>query len=210
MTQEGTVTEIQNSQDFLQTLVTSITERVRLAVDFYADWCAPCKKISPIFETLAASHTPIRCIRVNVDKCKEVKQRLEIQVLPTFYFYFQGKIVGKVFGANENALREEFENFSSSSDETLLSMVEQKEKEENRVEGNLDWMIDGDQLEEMNFEPECSGGVGIFSEIVGDEEEVVRTDCDEQFLINMRFKKTVMLKGLRILAPEDSGPKVVK
>lgn len=52
-------------------------------VDFYADWCGPCKAISPILEELAAENPDIVIYKVNVDKQKEVSAAFGIRSIPT-------------------------------------------------------------------------------------------------------------------------------
>ncbi|KAL6706118.1 hypothetical protein ACN47E_006034 [Coniothyrium glycines] len=63
-------------------------------VDFYADWCPPCRTIAPIFSKLADEHaTPSKLAfaKVNVDHVKDVAQRYGISAMPTFLFFKDGK-----------------------------------------------------------------------------------------------------------------------
>ena len=60
---------------------------VPVMVDFYADWCGPCKKVSPILEELAAQYKDdIVIYKVNVDNEKELASAFGIQSIPTLLF----------------------------------------------------------------------------------------------------------------------------
>eukprot|EP01129_Flabellula_baltica_P001378 TRINITY_DN11266_c0_g1_i1.p1 TRINITY_DN11266_c0_g1~~TRINITY_DN11266_c0_g1_i1.p1 ORF type:complete len:284 (+),score=68.36 TRINITY_DN11266_c0_g1_i1:60-854(+) len=189
-------------------MLQAVQDRIPLAVDYYATWCGPCKKIGPVFDGLSQEHDHIRCVRVDVDKCKEVAMKFEITMLPTFHFYFQGSIVGKVFGADEDSLREEFVKIAAMNEEELLELVDSLEKDQTNAEGNVNRLIDKPQLEALNFENVLD--YEAFSDITGEETTEYLSDCDEQFIINMRFSKTTMLKGIRFFASDVSGPKTIK
>ncbi|KAI5362056.1 Putative Thioredoxin domain-containing protein [Septoria linicola] len=77
-------------------------------VDFYADWCGPCKQISPIFEQLAGAESkPGRIVfaKVNVDNQRDVASIYGISAMPTFLVLKGSKVVETVRGANPTALR---------------------------------------------------------------------------------------------------------
>jgi thioredoxin 1 len=65
-------------------------------VDFYADWCGPCKTIAPIFNQLAATHTVpgwLAFVKVNVDQLQNFAAKHQISSIPTFMFFKDGKSV---------------------------------------------------------------------------------------------------------------------
>ena len=80
----------------------------RVVVDFYADWCGPCRMISPTYLELASDYKQIKCLKVNVDKAQEVAQRCGVRSMPTFHFYRNGVKVKEIVGANKAALQYEF------------------------------------------------------------------------------------------------------
>ncbi len=65
-------------------------------VDFYATWCAPCKTMSPIVEALGKEMSgQIRVLKVDVDKNQAVANTFQIQAVPTFIVFKNGKILWK-------------------------------------------------------------------------------------------------------------------
>ena len=65
-----------------------------VVVDFYADWCPPCRAIAPIFSKLADDHAvqgQLAFGKVNVDHVKDVAQKYGITAMPTFLFFEDGE-----------------------------------------------------------------------------------------------------------------------
>ncbi|KAK4545910.1 hypothetical protein LTR36_002474 [Oleoguttula mirabilis] len=93
------------SQQHFKSITASSTYTI---VDFYADWCGPCKVISPIFEQLAAAESkPGRIVfcKVNVDNQREVAGIYGISAMPTFLILKGSSVKETVRGANATALR---------------------------------------------------------------------------------------------------------
>lgn len=69
-------------------------------IDFYATWCAPCKAMSPIIETIGKEmHSQIRVLKIDIDKNPALAQQLQIQAVPTLVVFMFGKIVWRKSGA---------------------------------------------------------------------------------------------------------------
>lgn len=68
-------------------------------VDFWAEWCGPCKTMHPVFEEANASYPHITFARVNVDASPDVAARFSIQSIPTFVMFKSGRVVDTVMGA---------------------------------------------------------------------------------------------------------------
>ena len=85
---------------------TIISQNYKVAVDFTASWCGPCKMIGPKFEEMAADSTYSRWkfIKVDIDDGEEIASELNIQAMPTFMFYVNGKLANQFSGANEASL----------------------------------------------------------------------------------------------------------
>ncbi|MCE5272628.1 thioredoxin [bacterium] len=68
-------------------------------VDFYADWCAPCRILGPSVEELAEEYKGrVSVGKLNVDESPGVPMRLGIMGIPTLLFFKQGKLVDRVVG----------------------------------------------------------------------------------------------------------------
>ncbi|MFA5407597.1 MAG: thioredoxin [Bacilli bacterium] len=67
-------------------------------VDFYAEWCGPCKMLGPALESLANMRSDIRIIKVNVDEQENLARRFGIMSVPTLYLYNNGSLVAECKG----------------------------------------------------------------------------------------------------------------
>ena len=70
-----------------------------LLVDFWAEWCGPCKSMHPIFTRMAKKYKQVRFARVNVDYAQDIAMKYEVQSIPTFIMFKSGKIIDKMMGA---------------------------------------------------------------------------------------------------------------
>lgn len=71
----------------------------RVLVDFYADWCGPCKMMGPVVENLSEETPGVKFCKINIDDEMEIAQRYGVMSIPTFMSFDGGKIVGKQIGA---------------------------------------------------------------------------------------------------------------
>jgi len=67
-------------------------------VDFWAEWCGPCRAIGPVLEELA-SEGRVTLMKVNVDESPELATRYGIRSIPTILFVKEGAVVDRVVGA---------------------------------------------------------------------------------------------------------------
>ena len=68
-------------------------------VDFYADWCGPCKTMAPILEQVAKNQAgKVKVIKINVDHSQAVAQQYRVQGIPTLILFYQGRILWRQSG----------------------------------------------------------------------------------------------------------------
>ena len=68
-------------------------------VDFYADWCGPCKTMAPILEQVAKNYAgKVKVIKINVDHNQAVAQQYRVQGIPTLILFYQGRILWRQSG----------------------------------------------------------------------------------------------------------------
>jgi thioredoxin 1 len=71
-----------------------------MMVDFWAEWCGPCRAVAPVLEELAReSNGAVTLAKVNVDENHGLAARYGIRSIPTILFVKQGKVVDQVIGA---------------------------------------------------------------------------------------------------------------
>lgn len=68
-------------------------------VDFYADWCGPCKITSPIIDELSKEIPEVKFVKINVDENQETASQYSIFSIPSFLIFKDGKVVRQFVGA---------------------------------------------------------------------------------------------------------------
>ena len=68
-------------------------------VDFWAEWCGPCKSMHPVFTRVAKKYKQIRFARINVDNSQDIALRYSVQSIPAFIMFRNGEIVNRMVGA---------------------------------------------------------------------------------------------------------------
>ena len=75
-----------------------------LVVDFWAEWCGPCKMIGPVVEELAEKYEgKVNIGKMNVDENYEISSRYGIRNIPTLLFFKNGQLVDKQVGATQKS-----------------------------------------------------------------------------------------------------------
>ena len=92
-----------------ETFEDAVSESVPVLVDFWAEWCAPCRAIAPILKEIAAEKEgSLKVVKLNADDHPDVVRRLGIMSIPTLILFANGEEKVRVVGARgkEQLLKE--------------------------------------------------------------------------------------------------------
>ena len=67
-------------------------------IDFYADWCGPCKMFSPVVEAVAAENEDIKVVKIDVDNAQDIAIKYQVMSIPTTVVIKEGKEVNRAVG----------------------------------------------------------------------------------------------------------------
>lgn len=70
----------------------------KVFVDFYADWCGPCKMLGPVVEQVSQEVEGVHFVKVNVDNNPDIAQRYGIMSIPTLIAFKNGEVVSQSVG----------------------------------------------------------------------------------------------------------------
>lgn len=68
-------------------------------VDFWAEWCGPCKMFSPTFDEVSSEYQSVNFIKINIDENEDLCKSLGIMSIPTIHFYSDSMLSGELRGA---------------------------------------------------------------------------------------------------------------
>ena len=75
-----------------------LESEIPVLVDFYADWCGPCKMLSPILEEINDEDENVKIIKVNIDDSRFLAKYYQIQSIPTLILLRNGQFLNKMIG----------------------------------------------------------------------------------------------------------------
>jgi len=101
------------SSTFDETVASS---EVPILVDFWAEWCGPCKMIAPILSEIAAENPGIKIAKLNVDENPDIAMRFNVMSIPTLLVFNQGEVQKRLVGAKgKGQLLQELNEFLPTS-----------------------------------------------------------------------------------------------
>ncbi|KAL2127587.1 hypothetical protein VTI74DRAFT_10450 [Chaetomium olivicolor] len=201
----------------------------RLVVaDFMAEWCAPCKAVSPIFEQLSAALSRpnlVTFVKVDTDQQKEVAQAYRVTSLPTFIIFRNGQVADRVQGADPQRLQsvvkkltDKVANISdnggqASGSGSTGSGATWRGAALPRGYTDITSQIELQRCELLNVDPDAGSVRVLFdgakpSALSGGKstaKDWVESDTDEQLLLFMPFQSMLKLHTIQItsLPPSD-------
>jgi len=72
-------------------------------VDFWAEWCGPCKMIAPILDEIADENEGIKIAKLNVDEAPDIARRFDVMSIPTLIVFKDGEPAKRLVGAKGKA-----------------------------------------------------------------------------------------------------------
>jgi thioredoxin len=91
-----------SEKDFEKEVLKSETPAL---VDFYADWCGPCRMVSPILESLSREYEgKVKFVKINTDDSQELAMKLGIMSIPTVMIFKGGEMKARIVGAGPPTL----------------------------------------------------------------------------------------------------------
>jgi|TARA_B100000959_G_scaffold104425_1_gene110131 thioredoxin 1 len=101
--QQQDLNNIVNEMPVIELTSQNFNQEIRnnnlLLVDFWAEWCGPCKSMHPIFTRMAKKYKQIRFARVNVDDAQDIAMKYGVQSIPTFIMFKNAEVVNTMVGA---------------------------------------------------------------------------------------------------------------
>ncbi|KAJ3427940.1 thioredoxin-like protein [Anaeramoeba flamelloides] len=128
----GNVIHINTDNEFTNHIKNSGTKLV--VVDWYANWCGPCKMIAPILIQLSLKYTNVVFLKVDIDKLKQLATVFGITKMPTFTFFKGGNKIHTFSGANPEKLEQKIIELMEYALPKTINVDEKSEKPKKKIQ----------------------------------------------------------------------------
>ncbi|KAK3233426.1 hypothetical protein CYMTET_56272 [Cymbomonas tetramitiformis] len=118
----GNVQTVKHQGDYDEFIRKAAEDKRLVLVDFYANWCPPCKKLAPGYAKLSEEFLEPLFLKVDVDQSKDVSKSCGIKCMPTVLAYSDGKVVEKLEGATLNKIQDVITNLPTTPSGIRLFM----------------------------------------------------------------------------------------
>jgi len=170
-----------------------------VVVDFSATWCGPCRRVAPLYDELSNKYDRAVFLKVDVDKCSETAASQGVSAMPTFILYRNKVKVGKIQGADISAveakIKQLYEAACAASQDEDCGVPDQMD---------LGSFIMKNQCEALNDSDDHPLSALI------ENRGYIESDCDQQLILSLTFTQSVKVHSIKITAPKDNGPKLLK
>ena len=84
-----------NKHNFQEEILNSYKN---VLIDFFADWCGPCQRVSPVIDEIARENPDIKVGKINVDEQPELASRFRVYTIPTLFVFKNGQVIEQAVG----------------------------------------------------------------------------------------------------------------
>ncbi|MBR3049555.1 MAG: thioredoxin [Bacilli bacterium] len=84
---------LEKKEDFKE-----LISKGKVIVDFYADWCGPCKMLSPVLEEFSKENSDVEVVKVNVDNFQDLAMEYKVMTIPNLVIFEDGEVKNNSVG----------------------------------------------------------------------------------------------------------------